>query len=187
MVKKVTEVAEDAILESAGTSPSQDGIFTAQNGIQFQLKKVSRLIMVDALQKLEVPKAPTVFLEEKGRTEENPNDPDYIAALDMHRFKRSTLAIEIYFALGTAVIFLPDGIQDPASIEWADEVKEFTNLEIPDSGRRRYLSWMKYYALVDEDQGDLLSAVIAFSGGVTNNEVEQAGESFRDISSRDTD
>src|SRR5437016_985353 len=72
--------------------PSREkGLFYAKNGLVLRLKRVSRLVIVEAGRKIPVPRPPTMYIEEKGREEENPDDPDYILELNAANYERGML------------------------------------------------------------------------------------------------
>jgi hypothetical protein len=51
-------------------------------------------------------------------------------------------------------------------------------VEVPDSGIGRYLAWLRYYALVEQEVSDLMMAVLRYSGVVLEADVETAAENF---------
>lgn len=168
--------------------PTDPSIFVASNGLRFKLRRVSKMVMLDAARRLQAPKPPRTFMEEKGREEENPADPNYLAALRDYRYDTGMLAVSTYFILGTRVEGeLPPGVEPVTTEGWVDELKSVDpRVDIPSAGPRRYLAWLKYHALPDEDQNSLLQACVRYSGGTLEADVTAAQASFRNQPARDT-
>lgn len=177
------DAATDTIRE-----PEDPSVFTSSAGLKLRIKKVSPFIIAEARRKLRAPRVPSVFNEDKGRNEENPNDPDYLEAVQNYQFDASMLAQRVYFILGTEVVSVPKGMHTYDSPMWADEIlAAYDELDIPAEGPRRYHAWLKFYAIPsDEDQGLLLRAILNLGGATMEADVQQAQKSFRPPEERDT-
>lgn len=154
--------------------------FTSKNGIIFKIKKVPNMLIADANRKIVFPRVPTVFIEDKGREEENPNDPDYMRDLREAQTRQGMMGVNTYISFGTEVKHIPEGMVDYLSQEWSEDIEEITGLEIPKKGKGRYCAWVKYYALDDEDMTDLNIQIARFSGSIPERDVTDAEDSFRD-------
>jgi hypothetical protein len=161
------------------TEDSDAALWISSNNIKFRLKKVSRMVVADAGRKLKNPRIPIVMNEDKGREEENPNHPDYVAELEDVNYRRGMLAVEVYLALGTEVIERPADICSYEAEEWAQDLGLF-GLEIPQSGKARYVAWLKYHALNDDDMTALTLAAMRFGGATLEEDVEEAQAGFWD-------
>jgi len=165
------------------TEVTDPATWISSNGIKFRLKKVSRMIIADAGRKIKDPKIPVTMNEEKGREEENPNHPDYVAELADTNYRRGMLAVEVYIAMGTEVIERPESISAPESNQWADDLLNF-GLEVPQIGKARYVAWLKYYALSDDDLTALTLAAMRYGGATLEADVSQAQAGFRNSDTR---
>lgn len=154
-------------------------VFVASNGLKLRLKPVSRLLVVEAGRKVVRPKPPRMWIEEKQREDENPNDPDYQAELQDAEFRRGMTAIDVCLALGTEIEYRPPELEEPQSEGWAEDIEAFGALEIPKKPRGRYLAWLKYYALNDDDLTKAIQAVMRVGGLTTEEDVDKAMEGFR--------
>lgn len=155
--------------------------FTAQNGLRLRLKRVSQMIIADANRRLKAPRPPVTWNPDKERDEPNPQHPDYVEAVNNYRYDTAMLAMRVYFILGTEVEFLPTHLVPVESTKWSDDILAAdAEAEIPESGPRRYLAWLKLYALPDEDQARLLNAIIGAGNGTLEAQVIEAQNSFRD-------
>lgn len=144
------------------------------------MRKVSRILVVDASRKVVIPKPPRVMLEDKGRVEENPSDPDYQAALADANYNKAMVVVNAYVVMGTSPIEVPDGIPPVDSDEWLEELAELdASFEKPKSVRSRYLQWLKYIALDDTQLNELVTNVMRYSGVTLETDVKQAQDGFR--------
>ena len=149
-------------------------------GITFKMRKVSRILVVDAARKITLPKPPKVMIEDKGRVEENPADPDYQAALADANYNKAMVVVNAYVVLGTKPIEVPVDIEALESTEWVDSLAELDpNFEQPKSARSRYLQWLKYIALDDTQLNELVTNVMRYSGVTLETDVQQSTQGFR--------
>jgi hypothetical protein len=171
--------------EGSAADAQRPDLFVARNGIVFKLKPVAPLLILDAQRGIIEPAVPKVRNLEKGDSddapwEENPNDPTYIAALTEYRMKVGEVSNAIFLTRGTAVEYIPDGIDKVDDADWAEEVEEFTDLTIPKVGRRRYYCWVKYVALTSmEDFQGLLNKLTTLGGVTQEADVRDAETTFR--------
>ena len=70
--------------------------FVTKNGVILKLHKVKRALVKDAASTIDPPRVPTVYIEDKERMEENPNDPGYVAALRMYNLKVGDIGTSVY-------------------------------------------------------------------------------------------
>lgn len=164
--------------------------FTTSAGITFKLRKVPPFLMIDAQRKFIAPKPPMVYIEDKETHEENPNDPEYLAALQKHQRDLSDLGNAIMLARGTMLVSKPDSIPGPDDADWSAELEELAGegvFDIPKVGKRRYYAWLKYVALTDmSDFQGITNKLTATAGITTEAEVAKATDDFRSDEGRDT-
>lgn len=165
----------------AGHVYVKDGIFTSEGGLKLKLKKVSRMVVVEAGMKIDLPSPPKVWIPEQERYEDNTLDPDYEDELRRAQYNKSIASTNIYLSMGTEIIQpLPDGMVMPDSDEWADELSELGVGVPPKSLRRmRYVFWLRCYALNDDDFTELSKATAYYSGHITEQQVQQIEDAFR--------
>lgn len=171
----------NTILDTLSVSADDPSLFTSSTGVELKLKRFNRLLLVDAERKLPVPKPPEVWREDRQVYEENPNHPDYIQAVNLYERDRNNLALDIALILGVDILKIPSNMQKVEDTEWAQDIKDAVpNIDIPPSGNRRKLAWLKYYAIPDEVELTNLSVIaLSFDGGVVAQEVLKAADSFR--------
>lgn len=179
----------DEAVDSAAAADAHDpSIFVASNGLRLRLRKVPRMLIIDASKRLKPPTVPKTWDDDKQREIENPADPEYRAAVTEFQLQMGLLTMNVYFTLGTSVIEpVPADIIPLDSSEWVEMVRMlFPEADIPDTGPRRRLAWMKYHAMPDEDHIGLLSALARLGGQVAEEDATKAQESFRPDTSRST-
>lgn len=163
-------------------------LYTSETGVVLELRKVPRMVVVEAGMKLSLPKPPQVYVPDQDRYEENPLDPDYEDELQKAKFYKGIASTNVYLSLGTSIKSLPEGMDRPENDEWAQALEEL-GLDIPskETRRSRYVAWLRYYALNDKDFTELTKASALFSGHITEEQVKQAEDSFRSEGTGDTD
>lgn len=179
----------DAIVNSLSDETKPLDEFTSSSGLKFKLKKVSAMLISEAGRKVARPPVPVVFIEDKGREEENPNDPNYLAAQQDANWETTVLTINVTIAFGTQVIedTIPKDVEHWESLGWSDSLEELLGLKIANSGRARYAAWVKFYALPDHQELlDLQRAIAVYSGNVPETAVADAEDAFRDNKEGDT-
>lgn len=167
--------------------------FELSNGIVLKIKSVPPFLYQAVQNEFKAPPPPKVFIEEKGRDEENPNDPEYIRLL-IELDEHQALAInDLFLAAGTEVLSVPEGYfksEDDGWIASVEFAQNITGKELHidrDNPIKRYLHWLRFYAL--ETGGDIALAtrLPMELGGIREGEVEEVMESFRSLPQRGTD
>lgn len=155
-------------------------VYTTRNGTVLKLRHVPSLTVLAVQRGIKKPQVPKWFNQAKEREEENPNDPMYLQALEDYSAATGDAAIDTYLANGISVIKLGDDcpLEDN---EWAENL-QLVGIEIPDSGAKRRVAWLKFHVVGDEDLGNLTAAIAIAGGVVTEEAVAQAAESFRNNS-----
>lgn len=167
------------------TDPST---YVSDKGVKFRLHKVPNLLVQDAVNRLEAPRPPMVWIEDKEANEENPNDPNFKEQYQKYTVEKAMLAAGIYFIKGvtayTDSITPESGVRQLDDASWSDEVLELAGIDVPDKGPRRTLAWLKYEVLTDSDFQPLMQAIMRFSGGTLEVDVNEAADAFRDTEER---
>jgi hypothetical protein len=148
-------------------------------GVVIRIKKVPIQFFRMQINKIKKPHPPSIYIESQNRHEENPNDPDYIEAYEAYENGLFDKSINLLLGLGTDVESLPNGFYGPGDDRWIEELKMYDEeLEIDSRPKPRYWLWLQFWAAPSqEDLSGLLNAVRA-KMGVTQEEVEQALDTF---------
>lgn len=174
------------IINEAVDSSVSEGVYTSKSGIKFKLKPVSNLLIVDATSKLKKPKPPVIYIEDKGRKEENPSDPLYNEAMQTYNADRATITMGMVIGFGCEVEYIPEGFFQLESDEWVDDLVYF-GVDVPQKGRARKVCWIRYHLIPsDEEQTKLMIAIMRNSGQTVEADVDEALSSFRSNEGRST-
>lgn len=150
------------------------------NGIVVRFKPVPPLALQEATRAIKPPTVPVTFVEAKGREEENPNDPDYLAAVEQHQIEQSMVAIRTLLLLGVEPVSVPDTVPPIESDEWMTPLRL---VGVPvgnvDDRWERKLAWLQYVAL--ERRPDLDACIVGAmrASGVTEADVAMLLANFR--------
>ena len=181
-----TEALEAAANVSAnGRTPTE---IELPSGIKLHLKKSPPFVLQQAVSNLEEPKVPMWTNPDKGREEENPNDPDYRAALLSYHGKAGAAALNALLLFGVEVLHIPKGVQTIEDTTWSEELA-FLNMPVPDdsASRVRKLMWLKTVALDTDELVQVVSQGLFALQGLSEEDVQQAIDSFRSGAERGAD
>ncbi len=160
---------------------------TLSCGVVLRFKPVPSLAIREAAMRIEAPAVPVIHLEDKGRDEENPNDPAYLQAVAEFEAARAMVANDVILLLGTEVVSVPEGVAALQDQDWIQDL-QLLGIEFdPDHPGARKLAWLKFYVLrTDEDSVKALMGPMR-SAGVGEADVAKATASFRDRAERTAD
>lgn len=154
-------------------------------GLTFKLRKMSRMALVEAQERIKEPKVPQVRIEDEDRWEPNPNSPDYRTALQDFLYERSVIIVSTCLALGTALGNVSQDIEGPDGEVWLEQLA-ITGLVVPPGKWARYVAWVRLYALDERELGQLTNAVQRYNGFVKEADVEAASDTFPSEPAGDT-
>jgi len=171
--------AEVAAEEQGWELPPRE--LTLSTGITLKLKPVPQAVIRRAASKVPRPVPPKFFVPDKDREEENPDDPDYLRAVDEWTAQQALAVQKVVYLMGTEPAMIPDGAEGPQGQGWP-EVPLYLGIiseEELENPYLRYIAWLETYAArTEKDQLDLLTLPIQLAG-ITEQEVMNAITSFR--------
>lgn len=181
-VQQAADVAEEA----EQGPPSEVEL---SSGVRLKVRAVSPTLIRKAASRLPRPKPPVVRIPmgEDGqdvREEENPDHPDYLAALQQWSIDTYMLGADVMLLGGTEVLYVPEGMHRPEDDDWI-ELAEFFDVPVErERPKARYLAWLNLYALDSvQDTAKAVNAVATLSG-ITEEEVNAAMASFQNRAER---
>lgn len=157
---------------------------TLSRGIVLKLKPVPPNLIREISNRIPEPVVPIWHDPDKDREEPNPNDPDYIAAVNDRAIMILHNILEALMLMGTEVETLPPGVYGPDESGWLEDLEILGQTVDVSNSRRRYLAWMKFYALASELDIGLVQIGVSRLSGVTELEVMRAIRSFRNTEAR---
>ena len=170
----------DQINQSINLDKRAPNVFTTSKGVTLKIRPVPSHVTRAVLQTIKEPRIPTWHNEEKSRDEQNPIDPDYLEALDAYKNAQVDLTNRAYLLYTSVINDLPEDIDPYDSEAWSTELELVGVQGIHESGRERYVDWLKFYLLTDADFRDLMTAIYVAGGLVSEEDVKAAVESFPD-------
>jgi hypothetical protein len=157
---------------------SRDNTFALSTGVVFKAIRVPSMVFPELMARMERPKPPRVFIADIGREEENPSDPDYIAKLDVFNAEYTKAIIDTMIVLGTEVLSVPDDIKKDNDELWLKKLKALRMF--PEDEIQRYLLWVKTVAAPLDDDIQSIMREVGRLSGVSEEDVSEAVETFRD-------
>lgn len=198
-----TEQKTDRAAILAATDRPEIEQIELANRIVLRVRPVAHHLLVRAQQAVPEPQVPRVWIEGRGENrddpndpgwEENPDSPTYRAARANWIIESDTASLKVALILGTEVVSLPDGIHPVESEEWISEIEEAAaaaELSPPpirrEPAKARYLDWLRFYAIPDEDDIFRLSHLLMYGVLATEEELSDALTSFRSRKARAAD
>lgn len=182
-VRRLSEVAAADAAQAAVTGPVET--VTLSTGIVLRLRPVPPRILADAATRVPKPEVPVVFITSRERNEANPDDPAYQAALAEWTRNTTDASFKLGLILGTAVEHIPDGYYPPESDDWINEIEAAFAVDGRESPVRRepekarYLDWLLYHALGNDEDQFVLTSAMWSATLVTQEALAAAIESFR--------
>jgi len=163
----VAEVEQVEIKKQAET-------ITLSTGVKLKLKHVPILRINAVLERFPYPEVPVIWDEEKGRELRNPNHPAYVEMRQKVDEQRTWAILDAVAALGTEVLYVPDGIDKPEDASWTEELEVLGIAVRLDSKVARYLAWIKFVAIGTADDMSAIARQFGLALGVS--EARIAGE-----------
>lgn len=172
--KSPKALVKDRAKELAGQG-GDDAIVTLSTGVLVRLHAVSSALVEDVKRAIPEPQVPRVYIQEKEREEENPNDPTYIAEMDRVQKLRGEAVLDALILFG---IELLEGM--PEDDKWLRKLQmlerrglmDFDGFSLDDPFDREFL-YKRYVAVAGADM-----RTIAPLYGVRPQEVAAARQTF---------
>ncbi len=152
-------------------------------GVLARIVPVSAALLDEAQSSVPIPKVPTWYNKDKERDEENPNHPDYLAAIDTAERKRNMASIDVMIMFGVVLVDQNgDEVGAPKDNSWLSKlifmdkrgVISLGDVDFDDELEREFI-YKKYVAVGVPDIFMITRRV-----GIDEEEVQKALNSFRD-------
>lgn len=157
-----------------------DNIVVLSNGVRLRAQPVPPLLFQQVASRFKLPEPPVVYIEEKARSEPNPNDPTYLAECQRIEEAQRVAMLDAAIMMGIQVIHVPETVIAPESDDWVEAVEYLTGEKVPPDGQRvRVLMWLKYYAAQTANDLVRIEKAVIERMGVPQEAVAEAIQSFR--------
>lgn len=179
------ETVPESIAEAlhSDNGQSEMGVVLLSTGVKLRLKKFPKMVIPDVLKAVDDkhggrPKVPTVFLKDKGREEENPDDPDYQAAVQAYQMRQAAVINDALIMRGTELLSCPKGVKGMNDPDWLalEQASETPGL---DNEYVRYLTWVKHVAALDDEDVRKIIQEVGRLIGISEADVSEAVKSVR--------
>lgn len=155
-----------------------NGTIELSTGVVLRSKPVSRNIFADILSEHVPPRVPVSYNQDKGREEDNPQDPDYLAEMQRYNTQLARSMSDALIVLGTEFERKPDTLPSFDDETWLEEV-ELLRVYKTKTRRGRYLAWVKTVAIATDEDFAAISSSVKRSMGVPEGDISQQAKRFR--------
>ena len=159
--------------------PKSDGSIVFSSGVVVKIN--ARKLPVTYLQKTWnkinslQPKPPIVHMPDKGRKEENQDDPDYIEAYNQWAIDSYEAIANVAVLRGVEIAAIPGNLLKPDSEEWLEEAGIYGAA----NNREAYLMWFNMCAAPTEADVSLFMERLGTILGASQQGVNAAANGFR--------
>lgn len=165
------------VVEAVATAldtPKLEHLIELSSGVVLRARQAPPLALMKVLASYPRPKPPVWFNKAMGREMENPEDPEYVERLKAHRTESSDAILNALILLGTELVSAPKGFPKPDSDGWLEELRELNIPSRPESQSWRYLTWVTFKAVLNEDDLLKIRDEVARLSGVPEDAVQTA-------------
>ncbi len=166
-----------------GTDQEQD-VLELSTGVKLRLRRPSSMLVKEATKSLMEgePRPPMVFIEEKEREEENPNDPDFIAAHNIWLAEVGIRSLRALIPTGTKLEHKPEDVVGPEDEDFEDLMAAMGQ-EAAAGKFSRYVQWVMSVACGAQDL-EILSVRLMRLAGIPEGDVADVLATFPGIQER---
>lgn len=175
---KVLDDRTDAAVESLSTprGDADPNLAALSTGVVLRARPVPASLFADLMARYPTPEPPVVFIPEKGREEENPDDPGYTKRVTENNAQLARAMADAVILLGTEIASVPRGFPDQDDPEWLEEAR-LLGYELH-SKRAKYLAWVKFKAGPELSDYQALWKAVGRLTGVTEQDTQAAVQRF---------
>jgi len=159
---------------------SNANLVALSTGVTLRVKSVSNILFMEFQKKHPQPKIPMWHNEENGRDEPNPNNPDYLEAMQLWQSSTGLGMIDLMIIMGTSLESVAGEAPKFECDDWIDDLA-FAGIMVDGSNRRaRWLAYVKYIAAPEDADMQKLMNGVSGQSGVAEADVQTAAIQFRD-------
>ena len=154
---------------------------TFDTGVEVELSRPSQMLLSrvrrEFLKRDPEPDVPQVWIEDANRNEDNPNDPDYIAAKIAWGERIGFISIDVVLATAVTILTTPEGLMDQNSEEFFAMLK-MAGIPKPETDIEKKVEWIKTVAINSDEDLTLLQSKTYEIVGATEEQVAEATATF---------
>lgn len=180
-------MAKSVAVIAAEETVKHDAERVLTTGVRVRVNRVSQMLLDAAVHKVKEPEVPLWYDEDRDREVLNPNHPHYLAAMEEYEREQRLAAIDAAILWGVDLV---DGL--PKDKLWIKKLKYFaeklghidlSEYDLEDEFELEFL-YKRFIALSAEDLSNLMPEIM---GGVTEEDVAKAVETFQGDETPDAD
>lgn len=162
-------------------TPVEKDVIVLSTGVELKRKEFPIMRVQAVAEMFPYPEVPLVWNEEKQRKERWAGSEEYVKAVEEVDRRRGLAVVDTVMAVGTEVVYIPEGFPTPDSDEWIEEL-EISHITVKrESKVARYHAWIKYVATKNEDDlVKIMSFATAQMGSSEANVAQQLQQNFQD-------
>lgn len=154
-------------------------IITLANGVVLEISPHPRSRILREIGWEKPPSPPVVTVDDKGHTEENPDDPAYQQTLQDFQLRMLVKARNAVLVFAAKVVSVPEGVPTVESDEWI-ETAEALGMEVKREPKAlRLLDWLDFCAILTRQDEKLVNETLSSVAGTREREVAAAEAGFR--------
>lgn len=161
-----------AALETAQHEP--DNLIRLSSGVVLRGKQANPMILIDVMSQFKRPTPPMFHSPTMGRQIENPDDPDYRERVKAYELEMSSAMLPVLILAGTELVSLPKGFPGPKDDAWIEEYQLLNLPTRPENQSWRYLKWVMFKAMQNEQDVALLQDTVGRLSGIRESAVKSA-------------
>lgn len=156
---------------------AEDDLIKLTSGVVLRGKAAPPLLLIKVLAAFPRPKPPTWMHPTMAREMENPDDPEYLEALQAWKMESSNATVNALIILGTELVSKPKDLPGPDDKQWLEDYAELGLPMKPESATWRYLTWVTFKAAPTSHDLEYIQEVVGRLSGVPEKKVA-AADSF---------
>lgn len=163
----------------------QTNTLTFSTGVVLKTKQVPVMRLQSIIEKFKYPEVPLINNPSKGRAERNPEHPVYLEQRAEVDTQRALAIVDAVIVFGTEIEHVPDSVPSLESKDWIEEL-DLVGIDVKSESRlARYLAWVKYVAMVTQDDLLLIRNQAGLTMGVSEEQIaQQMRDNFPDNETR---
>jgi hypothetical protein len=173
-MRKQSKDLETAQAVERATQSQDDTTITLSSGVVLRGRRANPLVLIQVMAAKPRPEPPLVYIQAMGREMENPDDPDYIDRLRSWQMEYADRMVTAMILLGTELVSVPKGLSSPDKNDWLEEYALLALPTSPENKSWRYLTWLKFRAVKNENDMKVIQDVVGRLSGVRESAVQSA-------------
>ncbi len=144
------------------------------SGVILRMKQVPVLRINAVLERFQYPPVPELYDKEHDRILKNPDHPLYKEECQKVDMQRTWAMLDAVLAVGTEIIHRPAEVPAVEDDTWIEELEMFGIAVRKDNQRARYLAWVKFVAVINQDDLQKIAVKFGLGLGVAEEKVANA-------------